>query len=156
MRKKITGQGQEPSSAQDQWLDLELLAEAEISSEDAGFPVEFAIRPDSKKGWRAEHSGEQVLRFIFDQLQRIRRIRLVFLEEGQTRTQEFSLAWLGQNDSAPREIVRQQYNFNPPQNIREVEDYQVDLHGVKAIELRIRPEIGGGDNRASLSLIQIA
>ena len=156
MRKKITGQGQEPSSTQDQWLDLELLAEAEISSEDAGFPVEFAIRPDSKKGWRAEHSGEQVLRFIFDQLQRIRRIRLVFLEQGQTRTQEFALAWLGQNDSTPREIVRQQYNFNPPQNIREVEDYQVDLHGVKAIELRIRPDIGGGDNRASLSLIQIA
>ncbi len=156
MRKRIIGQVQKCSPADDQWLNLERLARAEISSEDAEYPIESAIRPGSKEGWRAAHAGEQVVRFVFDRSQRIRRIRLVFQEERQKRTQEFSLAWSGENNRTPQEIVRQQYNFNPPQNTSEVEDYQVDLHGVKVIELRIRPDISGGDIRAALCLIQVA
>jgi hypothetical protein len=156
MRKRVIGQDQEPSPEDEKWLNLELLAQAEISSEDAEYPIESATRPDIKNGWRAAQPGEQIVRFVFDQSQRIRRIRLVFQEERQNRTQEFSLAWSGENEPAPREIVRQQYNFNPPQNAREVEDYQVDLHGVKTIELRIRPDISGGNIRASLYLIQVA
>lgn len=155
MRKRMIGQDEERLSIDDQWLNLERMARAEISSEDADYPIESAIRPGSE-GWRAAHTGEQVVRFIFDESQRIRRIRLVFQEEGQERTQEFALAWAGEDDPAPREIVRQQYHFHPPQNTREVEDYQVDLHGVKSIELRIRPDISGGEVRASLCLIQIA
>lgn len=156
MRKRIIGQDQERSPEDEQWLNLERLAQAEISSEDAECPIESAIQPGSKEGWRAAHPGEQVVRFVFDRSQRIRRIRLVFREERQKRTQEFSLAWSGENDRTPREIVRQQYNFNPPQNTREVEDYQIDLHRVKSIELRIRPDIGGGNIRATLCLIQVA
>jgi hypothetical protein len=155
MRKRMIGQDEERSPAHDQWLDLELLARAEISSEDEGYPIEAAIRP-GRKGWRAAHSGEQMIRFVFEQRQRIRRVRVVFHEERQERTQEFSLAWFGEDETVPHEIVRQQYNFNPPENTREIEDYQVDLHGVKAIELRLRPDISGGDVQASLSLIQVA
>ncbi len=153
MRKKLMEQ--EHSAADGEWLSLENLAQVEISSEEKENPVEFAVRPDKKEGWRASHPGEQVIRFIFDELQSIRRIRLVFEEHRQDRTQEFSLAWSGPNQTTPREIVRQQYNFNPPHNIDEVEDYQVNLQGVKVLELRIRPDISDGNIRASLELIQI-
>jgi hypothetical protein len=155
MRKKIIGQSRDGLSDEGEWLDLEAMASVEISSEDADHPIEAAMRTGSK-GWKAAEGGEQVVRFVFDKARRIRRIRLVFQEEQQERTQEFSLAWSGENDPHPREIARQQYNFNPPHNIREIEDFHVDLDGVKAIELRLRPDLSGKDVRASLGLIQIA
>jgi hypothetical protein len=155
MRKKIIGAEEERSGTDNHWLDLEHLAEAEISSEDSSYPIESALHPGNR-GWKAAHAGEQVVRFVFDELQTIRRIRLVFQEEREERTQEFSLAWSGDDDSPPREIVRQQYHFHPPQNTREVEDYHVDLDGVKTVELRLRPEMTGGEVRASLCLIQVA
>jgi hypothetical protein len=153
MRKRVIGAAE--GAPEDRWLDLEHLARAEITSEDAEYPIESALRPGGK-GWRAAQKGEQIVRFLFDKPQRVRRIRLHFEEKRQERTQEFTLAWSGEDDAAPREIVRQQYNFNPPSNIRQVEDYQVDLQGVTAVELRIRPDISGGDVRASLGLIQVA
>ncbi len=155
MRKRTIGQDAAEPSAADSWLDLEALAVAEIGSEEEGFPLEAALRPGDR-GWRAAQAGEQVIRFVFDEPRRIRRIRLIFEEVRTARTQEFFLAWSGAGAAAPREIVRQQYTFHPPQNSRQSEDYSVDLNGVKSLELRIRPEIGGGEARASLGLIQIA
>jgi hypothetical protein len=52
--------------------------------------------------------------------------------------------------------VRQQYNFSPPGMTREFEDYAVDLAGVTALELRIVPDISGGDARASVAQLRIA
>jgi hypothetical protein len=52
--------------------------------------------------------------------------------------------------------VRQQYNFSPPEAVREVEDYDVDLDGVTALELRIVPDISGGSTRASLAQLRLA
>ena len=39
---------------------------------------------------------------------------------------------------------------------REVEDYDVDLDGVTALELRIVPDISGGSTRASLAQLRVA
>src|SRR5437016_12825355 len=39
-----------------------------------------------------------------------------------------------------REIVRQQWNFSPPETIRQVEEYQVELASVTVLELDYRPE----------------
>jgi hypothetical protein len=55
-----------------------------------------------------------------------------------------------------REIVRQQWNFSPPQTAREIEDYQVDLASVKVLELVIVPDIGGGNTYASLENLGLA
>jgi hypothetical protein len=52
--------------------------------------------------------------------------------------------------------VRQQYNFSPPGVTHEFEDYAVDLVGVAALELRIVPDISGGEARASLAQLRIA
>jgi hypothetical protein len=52
--------------------------------------------------------------------------------------------------------LRQQYNFSPPEAAQEVEDYDVDLDGVTALELKIVPDISGGSTRASLAQLRVA
>ena len=56
--------------------------------------------------------------------------------------------------SSFREIVRQQWNFSPPEAIREVENYQVELSNVTTLELSIVPNTSGGPARASLKSLR--
>ena len=138
------------------WLDLERLAQVEITSEDADYPIESALIPGTGSGWRAAQPGEQTIRLLFDEPLRLRRIHLVFHEGERERTQEFVLRWSPDGGQSYREIVRQQYNFSPPDVAREVEDYDVDLDGVTALELKIVPDISGGSARASLAQLRVA
>lgn len=132
------------------WLDLERVATAEVTSEEKDFPVESAFDGELGRGWRASTSGIQTIRLIFDQPQKIRRIFLVFVENEGARTQEFVLRWSSSPESSFKEIVRQQWNFSPPESAREVEEYRVELADVVILELVIKPNIGGGSDRASL------
>jgi len=157
MRKRIIGQVlAEVSAAVPAWRDLEPLAQVEVTSEDAGYPVESALIPGMGPGWRAAQPGEQIIRLLFDEPLKITRIRLVFHEDEHERTQEFVLRWLPDGGQSYREIVRQQYNFSPPETLREVEDYDLDLDGVKALELWIMPDISSGSARASLAQLRLA
>ena len=138
------------------WLDLQSLAQVELTSEDAANPIEAALVRSTGRGWRAAQSGEQTICLLFDELQAMRRIQLLFHEDQQARTQEFVLRWSPDGGQSYREIVRQQYNFSPPGVTREFEDYAVDLAGVTTLELRIVPDISGGDARASVTQLRIA
>jgi len=80
----------------------------------------------------------------------------VFSEGELERTQEFVLRWSPDGGQSYREILRQQYNFSPPDAAREVEDYDLDLDGVTALELKIVPDISGGGARASLAQLRVA
>ena len=109
MRKRIIKQSSKELSPPEQgWLDLELFAEIEISSENAAHSIESAIIPGTGPGWRAMHPGEQTVRLLFAKPLRIRRIHLKFEEENQARTQEFVLRWSVDGQQTYREIVRQQ------------------------------------------------
>ncbi len=157
MRKRIINQDPYNVSAVDpSWIDLQRLARVELTSEDAAYPIESALIPSGGSGWRAAQAGEQTIRLLFDELQRIKRIQLLFHEDQQARTQEFVLRWSPDGGQSYREIVRQQYNFSPPGMTREFEDYAVDLADVTALELRIVPDISGGDARASVAQLRIA
>jgi hypothetical protein len=157
MRKRVISDGaQQAAPADRDWLDLPALASVEVTSEDAAHPVESALAGGPGGGWRAARPGEQVLRVLFDEPQSLRRILLLFEEEGRARTQEFVLRWSGDGGRTYREVVRQQYNFSPPSTAREAEDYRVELDGVTALELRIVPDVGGGDSRASLKQLRLA
>ena len=158
MRKQIiTHDSQDPSTVEPDWLDLEPIAQIEVTSEEAAHPIESALIPDTGLGWRAADSGKQTIRLLFDVPQRIRRIRLMFDEQmGGARTQEFVLSWSPGGEQHYREIVRQQYNFSPPDVTSEVEDYVVDLNGVAALELVIIPDISGGQACASLAQLRLA
>lgn len=132
------------------WLDVDRTAFVEVTSEENGYPIEAALLGVEDRGWRASNSGTQTIRLIFDEPQKLRRIWLVFEESENTRTQEFVLRWSPDGGHSFREIVRQQWNFSPPESIREVEEYQVSLANVTVLELVIKPNIGGGSARASL------
>ena len=157
MRKRLftpTPQGIRPHD--EGWLDLVRAAVVEVTSEEKEYPVESALVSGEVQGWRAAQSGTQTIRLIFDEPQRLTRITLLFEETETERTQEFVLRWSPDGGSSFREIVRQQWNFSPPNTIREVEDYQVDLSGVTVLELVIVPDISRASARASLKSLRLA
>ena len=80
---------------------------------------------------------------------------MVFEEKECSRTQEFVLRWCS-NTKSFREIVRQQWNFSPPESTREVEEYQVDMKDLTVFELIILPNISGGTARASLMSLRLS
>ena len=138
------------------WLDIERAAVVEVTSEDKDFPVEAAFVSGDARGWRAAVPGSQTIRLIFDQPQRFKRISVVFEETEVERTHEFVLRWSPDVGSSLKEIVRQQWNFAPPESIHEAEDYQVDLSNVTLLELVIKPNIAGGAARASLKNLRLS
>jgi hypothetical protein len=158
MRKRIitpSEQTQQPEFSAE-WLDLEQLAMAEITSEDAAYPIESALATSSGPGWRAETSGKQIIRLLFDAPLKITRIQLLFSEEEHARTQEFVLSFKADISESNREILRQQYNFSPPENTLEREEYKLELNDVLMLELSIIPDISGGPSRASLAQLRLA
>ena len=138
------------------WLDVARAAVVEITSEDKDFPIESAFGSGEGRGWRASAPGSQTIRLVFDQPQRLTCIALVFEEEEIARTQEFVLRWSPDGGSTVREIVRQQWNFSPPESIREVEEYRAELSSVPVLELVINPNISGGTARASLRNLRLS
>ena len=138
------------------WLDLDKVAAVAVTSEDPECPIESALTPGDSSGCRAGSGGEQTIRLIFDLPQRIQRICLRFVENQTERTQEFSLQWRHDKNSVSREIVRQQWNFNPQGATTEIEDYHVNLDKVGILELRINPDISRGDSVATLAEWRVA
>jgi hypothetical protein len=157
MRKRlITPSPKEAPQLDEGWLDLNQTAVVEVTSEEKEYPVESALVAGEVRGWRAADSRTQTVRLIFDQPQRLTRIALVFEETETQRTQEFVLRCSPDGGRSFREIVRQQWNFSPPDTIREVEDCQVDLSGVTVLELVIVPDISRGSARASLKSLRVS
>lgn len=156
MLKRIIGQDTQNVLPPNQhWLNLDTLAQVEVTSEDAAHPIESGLLPGADSGWRAAQPGPQTVRLVFDQPLRIKRMHLEFHEEDLERTQQFVLRWSSNGGKSYREIVRQQYNFSPPATTSECEDYPVDLDGVTTIELNIVPDISGGPARASLAQLRL-
>jgi hypothetical protein len=156
MRKRLVTSTAERGARGQGWLDLERAAVVEVTSEDKDFPVESAFVSGDARGWRAAEPGSQTIRLVFDHPQRLTCVSLIFEEDETGRTQEFVLRWSADDGSTLKEIVRQQWNFSPPESIREVEEYQVDLDNVNVLELVIKPDIGGGVARASLKNLRLS
>jgi hypothetical protein len=156
MRKRVIRVPRIASPSEQAWLDVNKAASVEVSSEDKNYPIEFALLGDEERGWRAAEPGSQTIRLIFDRPQRLKRIWLAFEDRETSRTQEFVLKWSSQVGQPFREIVRQQWNFNPSAAWREIEDYAVDLFDVGALELIIVPEMSGGGARASLVKMRLS
>ena len=157
MRKRLITQTQETVRSRGEgWLDVERAAMVEITSEDKDYPVESAFASGEAQGWRAAEAGTQTIRLVFDRPQRLKRISVVFEEKEIARTQEFVLRWSADGGNSFREIVRQQWNFSPPETIREVEEYQVELASVTVLELIIVPNVSGGSARASLKNLRLS
>ena len=157
MRKRIIPPVQQETASPDlEWLNMEGLAEVEITSEDAAHPIESALLPGRASGWRAAAPGKQTIRLLFASPQRLRRIWLNFVEPRTERTQEYVLRWSPDGGQSFREIVRQQWNFTPQGATSETEDHHVDLPAVTVLELSIIPDTSGGNAFASLAQLRLA
>jgi hypothetical protein len=157
MRKRIINQGSySVQPAEQKWMNIESLAQVEITSEDSAYPIESAITAGDRTGWRAAQPGRQTIRMIFDVPQKVSHIHLQFDEHTQTRTHEFAILWSSVAEQSYHEILRQQFTFSPPDTTTEVEDYVVNLTEVKALELQIVPDIRNRNALASLTKLQIA
>jgi len=157
MRKRILDLTQKQAASDDSnWLNLDNLADVEITSEDPAHPIECALLPNRTSGWRAGGLGKQTIRLFFSSPQRIRRIRLNFVESEIERTQEYVLRWSQDEGKTFQDIVRQQWNFSPQGSTSETEDHHVDLPSVMALELHIIPDIGGNSIPASLEQMRVA
>lgn len=157
MRKRLISESLPGSSIPPgNWLNLEELAEVELTSETPDYPIEAALLPSMSQGWRAADTGQQTIRLLFMQPQHIHRIQLSFQESAVSRTQEYILRWSQDNGRSFREIVRQQWNFSPEGSATESEDHAVELSGVTVIELSITPDISGQNVCASLEKLRLA
>lgn len=157
MRKKIITPVQKEAAPPDQnWLNVEELAEAEITSEDADYPIESALLPGYTLGWRAAGPGKQTIRLLFAHPQKLRRIWLSFVETHMERMQEYVLRWSPDGGATFQDIVRQQWNFNPQGATGETEDHHVELSNVTVLELSIIPDTSGGDAIATLEQLRLA
>ena len=157
MRKRlISSAGKIDSTPAHDWLQLEDAALVEVTSEADGYPIEGALLPARKRGWRAATPGRQIIRLLFDEPQTIRTIRLVFKEEQDCRTQEFLLRWLPHGTASWKDLVRQQWNFSPPDTVEEREEYRIDLASVAGLELSINPDISRQAVQASLEKLQLS
>ncbi len=152
MRKHI-GVATEPSplATSKEWLDLEGIARVEVSSEDPQHPIESAFKHGESLGWRASQPGEQTIRLLFDEPKDLRQIVLRFSEPKVERTHQFTLRWADSQTGPFKDIVRQQWNFNPGSSTTEEEDYKVDLHHVLTVELTIDPDLGRNEAFATLA-----
>jgi hypothetical protein len=157
MRKRlITPIPRDARPRDEGWLDLDGIAVVEVTSEEKDYPIESALVSGETRGWRAADPGSQTIRLIFDEPQRLTRISLVFEETAIKRTHEFVLRWSPDGGRSFREIVRQQWNFSPPNTIREVEEYQVELSDVTLLELIVMPDNSRGAARASLKNLRLS
>jgi hypothetical protein len=154
MRKKMLGTEPAETVAAPGALDIAAIATAWISSEDPNHPIENAF--DSSRGpggsrWVAAQPGEQTLILDFDAPQAIRRISLEVEELALSRTQELQLAVSHDRGETYRELVRQEYNFSPPDTTFEREAWSFDLQGVTHLRLWLKPDKGNRPCRASLT-----
>jgi hypothetical protein len=156
MRKRLINDHRDDVLASSpSWLDIEQLAQVEITSEDPAFPIESALIPGTQPGWRAAHPGAQMIRLVFDAPQALHLLHLVFSEVQHERTQEFVVQGSADGGQSFREIVRQQYHFSPPGAICEVEDYHMHVEGVTTLALHIVPDIQGGKAHATLRELRL-
>ncbi|WP_428353634.1 discoidin domain-containing protein [Methyloprofundus sp.] len=157
MRKRIiTAESNKLAKPEGNWLDLEEIAEVEISSEDIAFPIESALLAGHTTGWRAAEPGKQTIRLMFSQPQKLTRIFLSFAETSIERTQEFKVRCSSDNGQSFQEIVRQQWNFSPSGATSETEDFSVELAAVTELELNITPDINNPKAFASLAQLRLA
>ena len=139
-----------------EWLRLDAIARIGASSEDIEHPLEHALVTGQGTEWRASQSGTQLIQVRFHEPRHVRRIRLVIADPDQSRTQEFTLTWSSNRGERHRVVVRQQFNFSRLGATTEVEDYRVDLVDATSLELRIVPDISGGDAVARLTELLVA
>jgi hypothetical protein len=138
MRKRLISSihAASPDAEGGGWLEVEQAAVVEVTSEADAHPVEGALLK-GRRGWRAAVPGVQTIRILFDEVQTIRRIRLVFREHEIARTQEFVLRWSRDRGISWKDVIRQQWNFSPAATVNKCEEYEVNSPSPPRLKRRL-------------------
>jgi hypothetical protein len=145
-----------PQDPSPNWLDVRALARIRASSEDPKYPIGRAFAHSASAGWRAADPGAQVIEVTFHKPRDLVRINVLFEDDCEERTQQFTIWWSARRGEAHGEVVRQQFNFSPAGATREAESYVVALKGIETLQIRITPDISGRSVRASLRRCRLA
>ena len=130
-----------------------------VSSEAEGHPIANAFDDTRGPGatqWIAGETGEQKLIIAFHQIQTIRRVTMEVEERESSRTQEVHLAVSSNGGETYRELLRQEFTFNPDTTTWECEDWAVAEFNVTHVKLSIRPDKGRHDCIAKLTSLVLA
>jgi hypothetical protein len=118
----------------------------EFTSEDNAFPIESALLPQDKGGWRAAEPGARRIRLLADlcsatktsrkdEPQRLRPISRLYSRKPKPSACKNSPCDGRQIvEGSVREIVRQPWNCPSPDAARDTEDYNVDLSRVMRLD----------------------
>ena len=156
MRKKnINSEISTIENHQENWLNLSELAEVEFTSENPAQPIEEALELNKNSYWQAGTPGQQKIIIHFDQPQQLTQLQLLFEENEQSRTQEFSIHWSSDQGRNYQEVVRQQFNFSPPDTSRQLENYNLNLTNATSIKLIIIPDLNNDAAKASMSYLRV-
>lgn len=150
MRKALIDTPESSVTSGAEPLMIESVAQVGVTSEAEDAQIDAAFS-GSASGWRAAAPGEQRIRILFDQVQRVRRLTLKFMERDRPRTQEFALSWSADEGSPAQVIVRQQWTFSPAGSTTESESYDVELDNVRMLELTIKPDVSDPTAVATLA-----
>ena len=135
-------------------LPISEVATVWVTSEAADHPIDYIFDKHRGRGgsrWVAQNPDEQMLVLSFDAPQRIRSVVLEIEEQEVSRTQELTLLASFDGGKAYRELVRQEFNFSPPNTTFEHEQWIVSLEQVTHLRLTIKPDKGRHDCFAKIT-----
>jgi hypothetical protein len=139
-------------------INVAAVATVLVTSESTDHPIDNVF--DGRRGpggscWVAEKPGEQTLILAFDIPQMIRKITLEVEEQGVRRTQELALSLSKDGGQTYREVVRQEFNFSPPDTAFEREQWTVSAEMVTHLRLWIKPDKGNQVCKATLTSLTL-
>lgn len=129
-----------------------------VSSEDSLHPIDHVFDDYNGPGgtrWIAGELGEQTIILPFDRPQRLQMVNLEIEESEMSRTQELSLAVSDDSGQRYKELLRQEYNFSPPDATFEREWWAVPVEDITHLRLIIKPDKGDKSSRATMTSLKL-
>ena len=159
LRKQIVPRRSSEPTSREGEISIPDVATVQVTSEEADHPIDNAFDQNRGPGgsrWIAAGPGEQTVTLLFDRPQTIRQIGLEVEELVVSRTQEVSVSASSDGGQTYREIVRQEFNFSPPDTSFERELWSTSAGAVTHLRLEIKPDKGGRVGRATLTSLTLA
>jgi hypothetical protein len=159
LRKQIVptpSRGPVPLPGEIQIADV---ATVQVTSEETAHPIDHAFDQNRGPGgsrWIAGGPGQQSVTLLFDHPQTIRQIGVEVEELVDSRTQELAVLVSSDGGRTYRELVRQEFNFSPPDTSFERELWSISADAVTHLRLEIKPDKGGRIGRATLTSLAVA
>lgn len=147
-----------PSTGAKSEIDVAAIATVLVTSEDPNHPIDHAF--DGQRGpgssrWISDQPGDQTVILAFDAPQAIRTLRVEVDEPNVSRTQQMEVSISTDGGATYRHLIRQEYNFSPPETSYEREQWTIAAAGVTHLQLMIKPDKGGRAGRATLTALAL-